>query len=253
MTVIRENNGFRYSVGDKDWAEIEGGVWISFFNNPDGSQFSIGPGKAAWIFTNSKIPKGSFFNAVVRFRTTGTLHCFPYVYYDRNAVDGTATCYDWKSGTRMYRGEGGSYFIRTSLNLKVSQMPYKYQTCYCATGNTNEMISIYDPCANQSRTCSSGDNLGNWGVQYSFNVTVLNDTGATKTIKAYIGPDENSPLIIPVINFNGTVKWSDPRHNAEKNEWWNWLEDSIPANTSRIYQYQFIHAANGYSPVLHVS
>jgi len=252
VTVTRENNGFRYSIGKQNWAEIEGGVWISFFDNPDGTKFTINPGKVAWIFTSTKIPEGSFFNAIVRFRTTGTLHCFPYVYRNRNAIDGTADCYPWTSGDRQYRGEGNSYFIKTSLNLKTSQMPYKYQTCSCRSGNTNEMISIYDPCANQWRACSSSDNnIGNWCVQYLFNITVLNDTNARRTIKSYIGPGGDSPLVIPVINFYGTVKWSDPRHNTKYNQWWNWLEDSIPANTSKTYRYQFIHAANGYSPVLH--
>lgn len=41
-------------------------------------------------------------------------------------------------------------------------MPYKYYTCACNGGNSNEITAIYDTCANALRSCSSSDNnLGN--------------------------------------------------------------------------------------------
>ncbi len=246
ISITRQNNGHRHSGTYPNWCDVEGGVWSDFFSNPDGTTFSVSPGKAVWIF-EQPVPVGKFFNSMVRFQTNGPLHCFPYVYRSRANINGTATCYPWVSGAKQYRGEGDSYFIETTINLSVSQMPYKYYTCSCGSGNSNEITAIYDPCASAWRSCSSPDNnLGNWGMQYLFKVTVSNDTGSTKRVRAYVGSDGTTGAF-SVINYLGTVKWCC--RNA--NEWWNWLVDDIPAGQSRTYEYQFIHAANSYAPIIH--
>lgn len=50
-----------------------------------------------------------------------------------------------------------------------------------------------------------------------------------------------------MIVYGGMVKWCC----CNRNEWWNWLVDYIPAGQSRIYRYQYINAANSNTPILH--
>lgn len=179
VSVTRRYNGHRHSGTYPDWCNVEGGVWLDYASNPDGSTFSVAPGTAVWIFEKN-VPSGAYFNSILQFETSGSLYCFPYIYRSRSNLDGTATCYPWVSGSRVYRGYANSYFIRTSLNLNVSQMPYKYYTSNCTCGNTNEMISITDPCTGNTFSCSNGANLGNWGIHYYFTVTVNNNTSVTR-------------------------------------------------------------------------
>lgn len=85
-------------------------------------------------------------------------------------------------------------------------------------------------------------------MQSLFNVNIKNDLSATKRVRAYIGSNGNlTPAAYSVVNYLGTVKWCC----CNAYEWWNWLVDDIPAGASRTYQYQFMHAANSYAPVLH--
>lgn len=248
VTATLENNAHRHSGTYTDWCDVEGGVWVDFFANNPGTQFTVNPGRSAWIFEGA-VPAGKFFNSLVRFRTTGPLWCFPYVYTSRAKINGTATCYPWVSGQRVYRGEGDSYFLATSLNLNVSELPVHWLSHHCSDGNQNEMIAIRDRCANQDRSCSNTDNnLGNWGAQYLYTVALTNDTSLSKTIRLFAGAATgwpSDPTGFEAIVFNGIVKYCC----CPVGQWWNFITDTLPSGATATYQFQHIHAANGTSPL----
>jgi hypothetical protein len=244
--VLRKNYGHRHSGAYPDWCDVEGGVWRDFYSRTDQEILAIPPGGSAWIF-EQPAPTNKFFNSVLSFETDQLLDCFVYIYRSRANIDGTATCYQWQPGARQYRGAGCSYAIETTAGLHVSRMPYRYYTCHCP-GNRNEMTPIYDPCAAAWRSCDSPDNnLGNWGLHYLFHIVVSNDTPEGRIVRSYIGSDGTTPNANVVIRFGEIVKWCC----CSRNESWNWLVDYIPAGQSRVYRYQFIHAANSTAPILH--
>jgi len=227
VTVTRYNNAHRTSP-PFDYCDVEGGIWADFFNSSGTTSYTVAPYSVVWIFEED-VPVGGYFNSLVRFHTSGNLWCFPYVYTNSSNIDGTATCYPWNTASQVYRGHGDSYFISGWKTLNISNMPYKYFTSTCGSGNTNEMTEIHDYCSGINHSCSSGANLGNWGMQYLFNITVNNDTGAARTIKAYIGAASAAHAYVAV-NYNNTTKWCC----RDGNTWWNWLTDTIPKDTSRF-------------------
>jgi hypothetical protein len=242
ITVTILNNGFRAS---SDWLSVECGVWSDFFATPGGNQYIVGSGQSLWIIQKS-VPSGALFNAVIRFQTTNTMYCTEYVYDPNvNNIDGTATLFPWDS-SRVYRGHGNSYFIRATYDIYVSQMPYKFYTNICSDPQaSSEMITIYDPSGTQF-SCP-GANLGNWGAQYYFTINVHNNTSSSATIQAYVGSDQSGGSAPSVMNLGGTVVYCGPGAN----QMWNWLQDTISANSTQQYIYQFIHAANASGPTRH--
>lgn len=246
-TVVRKNNGHRHSGQYPDWCDVAGGVWHDFFAETSEEVLVVAPGESVWIF-EGPVPSNKFFNSLVYFQTDLPLDCLVYAYQSRADIDGTANCFPWQPGAKQYRGEGSSYAIEAATGLYVSRMPYRYYTCRCGPGNQNEIMPIYDPCADQCRCCTCPDrNLGNWGLQYLLYVVVVNDTSAPRVVRSYMGSDGETPGANVVIRYDDAAKWCC----CNRKEWWNWLVDYIPPGQSRIYKYQFIHAANSTAPILH--
>jgi len=244
--AVRQNSGHRHSGTYPDWCDVECGVWRDFYADDSEEIFIVPPGGSVWIF-EGPAPANKYFSTVINFWTDLLLECFVYAYQSRAAVDGTATCFPWTPGDKQYRGEGDTYTIETTLGLHASRMPYQYYTCRCP-GSKGEMTPIYDPCADAWRCCSCPDrNIGNWGMQYLFYIVVTNDTATAKVIRAYMGSNGGTPGANMVIRYEGMVKWCC----CNRKEWWNWLVDYIQPGQSRVYKYQFIHAANSTAPILH--
>jgi hypothetical protein len=244
--VVRQAVGHRHSGKYPDWCDIQGGVWGDFFNSCSEEIFAIHSRESVWIF-EGPAPNNKFFNTVLALQTDMLLECLVYIYRNRANIDGTATCFPWTPGSKQYRGVGDSYAIESDLGLHLSRMPCHYYTCRCGN-NPDEITPIYDTCADAWRCCTCPDkNLGNWGLHYLFQVVVVNDTDAARVVRSYMGSDGGTPGADVVVRFGNLVKWCC----LNRKEWWNWLVDYIPAGQSRVYKYQFIHAANSTAPVLH--
>jgi hypothetical protein len=245
-TVIRKGVGHRHSGKYPDWCDVQGGVWSDFFNDNSKEIFTIPSTETVWVF-EGLVPNNKFFNTVLALQMDMLLECFVYIYRSRANVDGTAVCFPWIQGAKQYRGMGESYALETAMGLHLSRMPYYYYTCRCGN-NPNEVVAIYDFCTDAWRCCACADrNLGNWGLHYLFHVVVTNDTDETQVVRSYMGSDGSTPGADVVIRYGNMVKWCC----LNRQEWWNWLVDYIPPGQSRVYEYQFIHAANSTAPILH--
>jgi len=245
VSVTVKNRAFHFSGGSptQDWNWVVGQTPVDFLSYTSTNTITVNGGSANWPYYDlGLIPNGCLFNVYLRFTTNGPLWCFPYVYTNRSKIDGTATLYPWSSSSKVYRGYGSNYEVNASLNINVSQMPYVFASNSCSYNSARDMISINDQGTIWS--CSNA-NLGNWGAHYKFSVTINNDTVSSKTIKAYIGT--TTPNLTPVIKFGNTAYWINLNDKC-----WNWLtEDSLAANASKTYSYEYIQAAQSNSPSIH--
>lgn len=246
VLVTVKNRAFHFS-GDlpaHDWNWVVGQTPVDFLKYTSINTITVNGGSANWPYYDlGLIPNGSLFNVYLRFMTNGPLWCFPYVYANRSKINGTATLYPWSANSAVYRGYGSSYEVNASFTINVSQMPYVFGSNSCIFNSSKDMIPINDQGSIWS--CSNA-NLGNWGAHYKFTVTITNDTASSKTINAYVETDTKN--LTPVIKFGNTAYWI----NLTTDKCWNWLtEDSLAANASKTYNYEYIQAAQSNSPSIH--
>jgi hypothetical protein len=252
VTLKISNIGFR-ALPPAEWDTSSLEVWNDFFQSAE-ELHSVPPNGSKWIF-GEDVPPNYYLNAVMRFEADGDLECCEYVYLDINNIDGYAQLYPWDNGElKVYRGTGSSYFITTDIEIKISELPCLISTNTKECNNTNEMIEIIEPSDNSVYSKENGANLGNWGIEYKFNITIINDTNTQKNIIAYVGADQGQlggPRVLSVINLGGKIGTCC----SEANQSWNWAKEDPPISAQAIeppYKYQYIHANNSCGPSVHM-
>lgn len=252
VTLKISNIGFRaLPLAQWDTSSLE--VWNDYFQSAEES-YLIPPGKSKWFF-GQEIPYNYYLNAVIRFEADGDLICSEYVYLDLNDIDGYAKLYQWDNGAlQVYRGTGSSYYITTDITINISDLPCIIKTNDPSCNNSKELIEITEPLSGDVIKVDNGGNLGNWGIQYEFNVTINNDTNTEANIIAFVGADQSQsqlPRVLSVIYLGGQIGTCV----SEANHSWNWAKEDSAISAQAIqppYQYQYIHANNSCGPSVHI-
>ncbi len=250
------NIGFR-ALPPAGWDISSLEVWNDFFQGAV-ELHSIPPKESIWFFKEDVLPN-YYLNAIMRFEADGDLECYEYVYLDLNNIDGNTQLYPWDKESPVYRGTGSSYYITADIELKISELPCLIFTNTNDCNNNNEMIAIVEPSDNSVYSKENGANLGNWGIQYEFNVTIINDTNTQKNVIAYVGADQSQhpdnpdqPRALSVINLGGNIGTCV----SEANYSWNWAKEDSPIFSAQTidppYKYQYIHANNSCGPSVHM-
>ena len=95
-------------------------------------------------------------------------------------------------------------------------------------------------------------NLGNWCAQYYFPITFNNDTNQDVVIKCRISCKSSATggYAMPIINCEGTIL-RNALYITSTPPYWEWKTITIPANTSKNLNYQFILGANSTTNMEH--
>jgi hypothetical protein len=249
VTVTLQNNGFRASTDEQS---VVCGVWADFFATPGGTVYTIPSGGVAWIQQGKSVPAGYLFNSVVRFQVSGgSVYCIPYLYSSLSNINGQAVFIDWVTSARQYRGYGPTYFINATATIDIGSGTGQtsFETHLCNTNNPADVVAITEPQTGAVYSCSNNPpaNLGNYEIQYSFTMNVHNSSGSTKNLYAYLGSSDGGGYAF--INMGGTVNYG---HFTATGQAWNWLTDTVSANSTNTYTYQVIHPAQSSGKVTHL-
>ncbi len=208
-------------------------AWNGFFSGLSGGGGSVGtftvPSQGVlWIQRNENISASSLFEGVVRFSISGgSAYILNYAWSSFGNIDGTATYLGFVTGLRnnqdqgrVYKGiatQNGNpvgYLLTNSMNVSVSSLlslPTAWRTNGCADkwpdATVNDMVAFRCPLTGpqnptyQTFSCSSMDNLGNWGIQYDYSLSVTNDderymTHTVNLVVAQPGPGSCSSIFV---------------------------------------------------------
>lgn len=244
ITVTKLNNG--YNTGSTKTDEVQLGAYTSFFNNNPNTPYIIGEGDSVWL-ARDLLMNSTFFELLLRFSTTGTCIVTVYAYKNINNVNGNETqCGYVFSDNNMvneYSGKGDTYFIQSNIELPSASLlnslnnSYYYWLADCAANNTNEMVAI-EMCQGGSAYCTASDarNLGNFGVQYYFNVTLKN-TSPGRRVKFIGTMGSNADSSFPLLQSGSSTvgKWMQGAKS------WEFYEsETLNYGTSKTIEFQFM-------------
>lgn len=242
--------------------------WAQFFTGASGGggtvgTFTVPAYGVLWIQKNSSIANGLLFEGTVRFTVSGgRVSIANYAWYNYNNIDGTATYLGRVTGLRngqdqslVYKGiatmSGGTtprgYFLTNTFSTSVSALlssPRAWRTNGCQTAawpdaTLNDMVEIKCPLTGPSSptylvfACNSA-NLGNWGLQYWYSMTVSNDTANARTVNLVVA----QPL-----SYYSNVYVSVPDGNAGcriQQSNWKFYSFILAAGANRTVEYQVI-------------
>ena len=149
------------------------------------------------------------------------------------------------------------------LTLQISFLHKKTNTNYTINGTSGTSQHEYIPLklvSNKNLIAQyKGDtkndplhNLGNWCAQYYFPITFNNDTNQDVVIKCRISCKSSATggYAMPIINCEGTIL-RNALYITSTPPYWEWKTITIPANTSKNLNYQFILGANSTTNLEH--
>lgn len=253
--------------------------WYKFFKEVNAATYTIPAKKSIWI-CEEKIPaKTGLFTGNLRFNTSASVVIATYIYKNKNSIPDKTTYVPYattagESNYKVYSGLGAGYFFTAKQQtLRISQFPsdkvIKFITH--ARDNTNYTINVtsgtsqheYIPLklvSNKNLIAQyKGDtkndplhNLGNWCAQYYFPITFNNDTNQDVVIKCRISCKSSATggYAMPIINCEGTIL-RNALYITSTPPYWEWKTITIPANTSKNLNYQFILGANSTTNLEH--
>lgn len=181
-----------------------------------------------------------------------------YLYKSLSNIDGYETIYAYPStiyNNAVYSGSGTGYILSKSISLSIdasstaatnlAKKNYHFVTGEPAHVNTSEITSLTLQNGSIAKVNASSplNNLGNWGTQYKFTVTISNNTSASKTVYGFLG----APSARVALQSTNTAGQS-----LESNKTWQFLQESIPANSSKTFDYTYMLGSHGASACNHV-
>lgn len=253
--------------------------WYKYFKDINAATYTIAPKKSIWI-CEEKIPaKTGLFTGNLRFNTSAPVVIATYVYKNKNNIPDTTTFVPYsatpgKTESKVYSGLGSGYFFTAKKQtLKISEFPSdgivnfithaRNNTNYTINGKSGTIQHEYIPLtlvSNKNLIAkyvgnTSNDplhNLGNWCAQYYFPFTFINDTNKAVTIKCRVlsKSGATNSYAMPIFNCNGQI-YRNSIYIASSPLYWDWNKLTIPANSSKTFDFQFILGANSTTNMEH--
>lgn len=265
VTVTPGNFAFRSDYSSQSVFN----VWRDFYASQPSASFQMQPHESRWIMVDKLVRNQEVFNAVQRFSTNGQLAVFVYVYTSRSKLDGYASLYPFDSPD-VIRGMGNCNLLQTATAgrefiVTGSGNKWHWFSNGCPNGtmaqNTNEIVSITEPGTNQVFSCSNwSGKIANFGLQYVYNIKLVNRSAGTRTVKFYVGAGNyihtNNFLRYGSNMDGGTLRgWNhdltgNPTNKSRGNERWLFLTDTIGAGATKQFSFEHIMCGNSNSPVL---
>jgi hypothetical protein len=251
ITVTKRNSGFAAGSGASGWRTVPGQVWSNFFQSPGGQTYTLNSGSSVWVLEGS-VAAGDLFNACLRLESTGPVIVTAYAYKVKSNINGTATAIPYQ-GEAQYSGWGSGWFLSTNLTLTATdilsqpQQSVYHSLCHCSSGNSQEMIPI-NLVQGGTASCNQASplhNIGNWGAQYFFSVSLVNNTSAPRQFIGYVGANPAGAFV--ALQSGSVVKYKLLETSTERR--WKWMTQTVAAQSSATIDFQFIPCANSYMPI----
>lgn len=242
------------------------GCWTQFYSNQSGGggavgSFTVQPGGVLWVQRNdNSIAAGSIFNGAVSFNVSGgNVYVFNYAYKSLDNVDGSATYLGYitridpsgQNEAKVYKGTSDRFLINSLISTKVSILLKSNSTWETHGCPGNDMVTINCPLTDTNSptystfNCSNGDNLGNWGIRYRYNVTVVNDSNKRRTI--------NVAVAQPFFISNIFIRDLDNGRGCAVNQTnWRFLEFALSPNETKTHTYEVILSGSSYGGLIHM-
>ena len=249
---------------------------IDYLNDdPDESQ-PIGIGGNLWICEHA-VPANSGpnlpFCGHLLFDSTVPVIVTIYIYTNQNTVTGTATMVPYNTdyinvaagdGMGVYSGYGDGYILDRQVPLTIEN-PGSNADSFNSPKNINKNNYWFmtgepsnpDACAVDELTpitiengqiakagaAGTLSNVGNWGTQYNFSVTINNKLDTPKTVYGFMGSMANR-VVIKSNSIAGK--------NLSTYQTWRFFEETIPAKTAKTFDYTYMVGSLGTSATGHM-
>lgn len=256
-----------------------GDSWYKFFKEVNAATYTIPAKKSIWICEEQIPANTGLFTGNLRFNTSAPVVIATYIYKNKANIPDTTTCVPYtatpgENQYKVYSGLGAGYFFTAKQqSLKISDFPAdgivnfishaRNNTNYTINGTSGTTQHEYIPLKLVSNSNliakylgnTSNDplhNLGNWCAQYYFPFTFDNDTNKDVTIRCRVLSNSSATggYAMPIINCDGTILYNAIYITATP-LYWEWKTITIPANTSKTLNYQFILGANSTTNMEH--
>lgn len=242
------------SVANADlWSAVSGESWRDFFAGCN-ETITIPVGGSKWIVQNVRKPKNAgLITGNVRFNMGNAANkATVYVYMadaaGRSGIGKSPVTY---TNEKYYSGYSDGYMLAANVSVKASELSSK-KCIYLNypsgiknmkidnTSVTSDLLKLTLTNGTVVSSSTSGQNLGNWGAQYIFNLTLENDTSTSKKFNVYLrtavsGGAKDYPVLMSGSNFC----YANMQAQA-----WKWLTITVPANTKKTDSFQYILGTN---------
>lgn len=253
--------------------------WTQFYSGASGGggtvgTFTVQAGQVLWIQRNdSAIPNSTVFNGVVHFNISGgSAYVFWYAYENFSNINGTASYLGWvqsedpqpdpQNEARVYKGlllqqgtsNQGTFFTTGNFSYNVSQLlasPATWLSNECGDGN-NDMQDVQIPTGSPGSpafttvSCldSPAANLGNWGIQYDYHLSITNDTSTDYTIHLLVSQlrsNAASNVIVDTPDGSGGCAVGPASGNSDT---WDFYDFTLAAGASTTVEWQVVLGAS---------
>lgn len=248
ITVTRINSGFNTST---KW-DVATVAYENFFKSIKDPKI-LTNGKTEMLF-EGRIPAQNFVETLIKFETTGNVEIEVFTY--KTTISPSAI--PSNSDTGKYSGTANAFYISTNNTIKAADLFVSYYNSIFYgiakrnfSGNSTEhnpIKLVQGGTATEDNPESNYGNLGNWGLQYAFSTTLINDTQNSVKFKGYI--ISNSKSHCAGIQSGGIAKgiFLGPE-GTNTNRRWNFCETSTVNKQSSItLDYQYMHLSKGCAP-----
>lgn len=229
---------------------------VQFLNDTSVTSKTLASGGVWWISEES-IPVDTPFSGHLLINTSGPVIVTVYLYKSKSNISGNETIYPYSSDNgldmQVYTGDGIGYdFAKTieltidavsvASNTNLSKKNYYFTT---GNGNSNELtpLTLEDGTVARVGAASPRENLGNWGCTYNYTVKVVNKTSVAKTVYGFVS------------SYGGRVAFKSSNtagKTLETRKSWLFLQEVIPANSTKTFDYTFMLASHGTAACHHV-
>ncbi len=219
-------------------------------------------GYGNWWIKEHDIPSSSFlpFCGHLLFNSTGEVIVTIYIFQKKTNISGNESIFVYPTNgwnKDKYSGAGIGDVLSKTVNLtidssSVSGMSNLGKNNYWfMTGEPNNPdagaditpLTLQDGSVARYNAASPRNNLGNWGTRYVYTINIQNKTSAAKTLYGFVS-SYNARVAIKSANTVGK--------NLETNTTWRFMEETIPAGSSKTLNYTYMLASYGCGAVSHM-
>lgn len=258
ITITETNSGFN---SNNSW-NVAIPVYEKFFGSPQ-RDIPLKSGESKLI-TLGTVEVRSNFEALNKFSISApgnVYNVYIEVFAYKSNTNTSSNVVALNPKIEEYSGIADSFYISTNNTIKASDLFVSYYNSifYGITQkNFSKNPTEHNPITLVQGKLASEDNpkpfnnLGNWGLQYAFSTTLINDTQNSVKFKGYIISNSNSHCA--GIQSGGIAKgfFLGPNGTVDNgNRRWNFCETGVVSKQNSItLDYQYMHLSKGNAPCI---
>lgn len=252
------------------WAGVAGKSFVDFFDSTPQVTRSISANGSYWFGTKELQNYSGLVSGAIQFTVSSQAIITVYAYESMSNIDGNATPVYKADNGGQYSGLGqgciytaepitlsaraldgsGAYFLTNYKTIPSGKVTIN------GTPVTSDLmpITLANPSNKTISASTANSNLGNWGLIYEIPLVLVNDTDSPVTFKGYVKTDTSHVGEYCIINDNSTTtKYAHLKGDAEgMYNSWNWLTQTVPANSTVTGTYRYVLGTNSCGSKRHI-